>query len=284
MPLRAGSTRAPSASGAPAASRRVEAADGPFPSYNPVAPESLRRAQPGLRKALSGSWRWPMTKLDCRRCGSPIPLPAAATLQPSAVVVCAQCGARYARRSGSSSASTLAPGTAIPTPEPISPSPPASPPSAPQLSASSNPTASGHSMPQGSTQRLGQSPTTLFQAGRADLGALPHPPLHRAGRHGRGLRGRGSRAPAGGGSEDRAPARRRTRDRDRALQARDPPGAQGHPRQRLPDLRRRLPRATGRDLGHLSHDGVSRRRDALEPTSGARAPCRRPRACRSPAR
>lgn len=50
-----------------------------------------------------------MTKLDCRRCGSPIPLPAEATLQPATVVVCPGCGARYARRAGSSTASTIAP-------------------------------------------------------------------------------------------------------------------------------------------------------------------------------
>ncbi|MBP7588213.1 MAG: protein kinase [Thermoanaerobaculia bacterium] len=50
-----------------------------------------------------------MTKLDCRRCGSPIPLPADATLQPATVVTCPGCGARYARRAGSSTAATIAP-------------------------------------------------------------------------------------------------------------------------------------------------------------------------------
>ena len=50
-----------------------------------------------------------MTKLDCRRCGSPIPLPAEATLQPTTVVACPNCGARYARRAGSTTAATVAP-------------------------------------------------------------------------------------------------------------------------------------------------------------------------------
>lgn len=50
-----------------------------------------------------------MTKLDCRRCGSPIPLPAEDTLSPTTVVACPSCGARYARRAGSSTAATVAP-------------------------------------------------------------------------------------------------------------------------------------------------------------------------------
>ncbi len=54
-----------------------------------------------------------MTKLDCRRCGNAVPLPAEATLQPATVVTCPSCGARYARRAGSATASTLAPGAAV---------------------------------------------------------------------------------------------------------------------------------------------------------------------------
>jgi len=58
-----------------------------------------------------------MTKLDCRRCGSPIPLPAEATLQPTTVIACPGCGARYARRAGSSTAATIAPrGASVSTP------------------------------------------------------------------------------------------------------------------------------------------------------------------------
>ncbi len=75
-----------------------------------------------------------MTKLDCRRCGSPIPLPAEATLQPTTVVVCPNCGARYARRAGSTTAATVAPRESSP------------------------------STPHGATQILGAAPTTtLFQ-------------------------------------------------------------------------------------------------------------------------
>jgi tetratricopeptide (TPR) repeat protein/tRNA A-37 threonylcarbamoyl transferase component Bud32 len=51
-----------------------------------------------------------MMKLDCRRCGSPIPLPAEAAFQATTIVACPKCGARYSRRAGSATASTLAPG------------------------------------------------------------------------------------------------------------------------------------------------------------------------------
>ncbi len=56
-----------------------------------------------------------MTKLDCRRCGTPIPLPAEATLQATTVVTCPGCGARYSRRSGSAAAATLAPRASPPS-------------------------------------------------------------------------------------------------------------------------------------------------------------------------
>lgn len=70
-----------------------------------------------MTQTLSGSWRDPMTKLDCRRCGTPIPLPDDATLAPGTVVTCSNCGARYARRSGSSTAATVAPrDTSLSTP------------------------------------------------------------------------------------------------------------------------------------------------------------------------
>ncbi|MEZ5314398.1 MAG: serine/threonine-protein kinase [Thermoanaerobaculia bacterium] len=47
-------------------------------------------------------------KLDCRRCGTPVPIPPEATLSPSATLVCPGCGARYARRRGGSSGATSA--------------------------------------------------------------------------------------------------------------------------------------------------------------------------------
>lgn len=50
-----------------------------------------------------------MNKLDCRRCGTAIPLPTGETLSPSTVVTCPGCGARYARRAGGQTAATLAP-------------------------------------------------------------------------------------------------------------------------------------------------------------------------------
>lgn len=106
-----------------------------------------------------------MTKLDCRRCGSPIPLPTEATLLPTTVVVCPNCGARYARRAGSSSASTLAPGassTAKPVEFPREVSPAAIR-SHPALSSQPDPPAARLSTPQESTQRLGASATTLFR-------------------------------------------------------------------------------------------------------------------------
>src|SRR5690242_7242596 len=74
----------------------------------------MLRGEPGRRETLSGSWRGPMTKLDCRRCGSPIPIPAEASLQPTTVLTCPGCGARYARRAGSSTAATVAPRTVAP--------------------------------------------------------------------------------------------------------------------------------------------------------------------------
>jgi eukaryotic-like serine/threonine-protein kinase len=79
-----------------------------------------------------------MTKLDCRRCGSPIPIPAEVTLQPTAVLTCGSCGARYARRAGSSTPATVA------TVAPREPAP---------------------ETPQGATRILGTIPgATLFRA------------------------------------------------------------------------------------------------------------------------
>ncbi|MEO7794505.1 MAG: protein kinase [Thermoanaerobaculia bacterium] len=95
-----------------------------------------------------------MTKLDCRRCGSPIPVPAEASLQPTAVVTCPGCGARYARRAGSATAATVVPGDSAPSS--VLPSSSFPSPSSPSTA----------STPQGATQRLGQAlAPTLFGPG-----------------------------------------------------------------------------------------------------------------------
>jgi tetratricopeptide (TPR) repeat protein/tRNA A-37 threonylcarbamoyl transferase component Bud32 len=56
-------------------------------------------------------------KLDCRRCGTAIPIPPEATISPEATLVCPGCGARYARRgrSATATASMGSPLTAVPT-------------------------------------------------------------------------------------------------------------------------------------------------------------------------
>lgn len=58
-------------------------------------------------------------KLDCRRCGSSIPVPPEATLAPEATVVCPGCGARYVRRgSRSSTLATVGGSAAAPASSP----------------------------------------------------------------------------------------------------------------------------------------------------------------------
>ena len=66
---------------------------------------------------------------------------------------------------------------------------------------------------------------------------LPHRPLPRERRHGRALRGGGSRAARAGRAQDHPVAHCRRRALDPAVQARGAPGATGDAPQRLPHLR-----------------------------------------------
>ncbi len=207
-----------------------------------------------------------MTKLDCRRCGSPIPLPAEATLVATTIVACPNCGARYSRRADRR-----------PRPPSLRHSERSDPCDRP-----ARPCALVVAI-RDADPGAGVALDPLSTGG-GRLGALSHPPIHRAWRDGRSLRGGGSRAAPDGGAQDGPSPRRDARGRHRALQARDLSRPQGDPRQRLPDLRRRLSRATGRHVGHLSHHGAPRGRDAFASHPASGDPLARRELCRSPAR